>query len=63
MDTLSTTKPHTSRRTFSNSNSRINNGHYINIDGTTEKVYTVDEVFSRLEKNLNDFYGTNYKLE
>jgi len=59
MNTLLATKPRTYRRIHNH----INNEHYINVNGTTEKVYTVNEVFSRLEKNLNDFYGTNYKLE
>jgi len=63
MDTLVATKPHVSRWISNNKNDHTAKGRYINIDGTTEKVYTVDEVFSRLEKNLNDFYGTNYKLE
>ena len=55
MDTL-LAKPHIRRHA---------SGHhsYIDIDGVSEKVYTVDEVFSRLEKNLNDYYGTNYKLD
>ena len=59
MDAL-LTKPRTYNR-ISNSQNSIE--HYLNINGTTEKVYTVDEVFSRLEKNLNDFYGTDYKLQ
>jgi len=63
MGTLLTTKPHTSRRVFDRQKSHANDGRYININGTAEKVYTVDEVFLRIEKNLNDFYGTNYKLE
>jgi len=28
-----------------------------------EKSYTVKEVFSKVEKKLNDRYGTNYKFE
>lgn len=28
-----------------------------------QKVYTVEEVFSKLEKKLNDHYGTNIKLK
>ena len=61
MDTLLATKPHTYRQ--ASQSSCIDTGHYINVNGASEKVYTVDDVFSRLEKNLNDFYGTNYKLE
>ena len=50
-------------RRYSRVSDHQNNGHYVNIDGNSEKVYTVDEVFSRLENNLNSFYGTNYKLK
>ncbi len=63
MDTSPITKQHISRRIPDSQNSYTVKGHYVNINGATEKVYTVDEVFSRLEKNLNNFYGTNYKLE
>ena len=62
MGTSLTTKPRVSRQMSDSQNSRTKSGRYINIDGTMEKVYTVDEVFSRIEKNLNDFYGTNCKL-
>ena len=63
MDILQTIKPRISRRSSDSRNNHTDNGHHVNIKDTTEKLYTVDEVFSRLEKNLNDFYGTNYKLE
>ena len=29
----------------------------------TGRTYTVEEVFSKVEKKLNEHYGTNYKLE
>ncbi len=62
MNTLSvTTKPRTSCRMPAVQNNHIQE-QYITINDTAEKVYTVDEVFSRLEKNLNDFYGTTCKL-
>ena len=63
MGTLLTTKPRASRRVSDCQNSHVNDERYININGTAEKVYTVDDVFLRIEKNLNDFYGTNHKLE
>ncbi|MCL2328291.1 MAG: hypothetical protein FWC39_07230 [Bacteroidetes bacterium] len=63
METLTATKPRTSHRVSDIQNSHKTHGQYIAVNGVVEKAYTVDEVFSRLEKNLNDFYGTNYKLE
>ena len=57
------TLPRTHSWVSDSPSSHKNKGQYININGTPEKVYTVDNVFSRLEKNLNDFYGTNYKLD
>ena len=63
MSTLLTTKPRTFRRVSDSQSNHANSGRYVNINGTAEKVYTVDDVFLRIEKNLNDFYGTNYKLE
>ena len=62
MGTLSTTKPR-SRQISDCQKSHANGVRYVNVNGIAEKVYTVDDVFLRIEKNLNDFYGTNYKLE
>jgi hypothetical protein len=53
------TTKRTSRRVSDSPKSHANNGRYIHVNGTAEKVYTVDEVFSHIEKNLNDFYGTS----
>jgi len=43
--------------------SLLNKSRFVEIDGNSKRVYSVDEAFSRLEKNLNDFYGTDYKLQ